>query len=100
MSIPKARKKSSPHIVRGVRHLYQKLNRWVNDLRNNEITFSRMLKVLRAERNMTQQDLAAELGTTLGVVSDWETGRHMPNLETAKRLADVFGVTLDRLVGR
>ena len=59
-----------------------------------------MLKVLRAEHGMTQQDLAKELGTTLGVVSDWETGRHMPNLETAKRMADVFNVSLDEMVGR
>ena len=33
------------------------------------------LKVLRAEHDLTQEDLAEILGTTQKVISAWETGR-------------------------
>src|SRR5450759_1467028 len=47
----------------------------------------------RARLAMTQDQLAARLGTTKSAVSRLESGRHRPNVDTIQRLADVLGVT-------
>ena len=49
------------------------------------------LKVLRAERNWSQQDLAAQLGISRQSVNAIETGRYDPSLPLAFRIADLFG---------
>lgn len=36
------------------------------------------LKVLRAEHNLTQEDLAEILGTNQKVISTWESGKSVP----------------------
>lgn len=46
----------------------------------------------RARLAMTQDQLAALLGTTKSAVSRLESGRHLPNIDTVQRLADVLNV--------
>jgi putative transcriptional regulator len=48
------------------------------------------LKVLRAERNWSQQDLADALGVSRQSVNAIETGKYDPSLPLAFRIADVF----------
>lgn len=43
-------------------------------------------------------DLAKDLGVTRQAVSRWEIGISRPNGETAAKLADYFGVTVDELL--
>lgn len=50
------------------------------------------LKVLRAEKNLTQAELAKALGTTQVNVSAWETGRAVPRLPMMQKISDYFGV--------
>lgn len=49
------------------------------------------LKVLRAERNWSQQDLAERLQVSRQTVNAIETGRYDPSLPTAFRIARLFG---------
>ena len=49
------------------------------------------LRVLRAEREWSQQDLAERLGVSRQSVNAIETGRYDPSLPLAFRIADVFG---------
>lgn len=49
---------------------------------------------------MTQQALADAVHVTKGAVSQWENGLRVPDVSTLLALADVFGVSLDNLVGR
>lgn len=49
---------------------------------------------------MTQQDLADAVHVTKGAVCMWERGMRIPEVSTLMALADVFGVSLDTLVGR
>jgi len=48
---------------------------------------------------MTQTELANVIGVTQTSVSQWESGRNYPDIKTAKRLADIFGATLDQILG-
>ena len=58
------------------------------------------LKELRKEKNVTQMDLARQLGVTQQAVGKWETGRSSPDPETLLRLAEYFSVTTDTILGR
>ena len=61
--------------------------------------FSKRIKELRKESNFTQQELAEKLELTNSTVSDWETGRSEPDLETLTKLSKLFSVTTDYLLG-
>ena len=58
------------------------------------------LKVLRAERNWSQQALADELGVSRQSVNAIETGRYDPSLPLAFQIAEVFGLTIEEIFSR
>ena len=49
---------------------------------------------------MTQENLAKVFHISQTSVSKYETGEAVPDLETAVKMADFFGVSLDEFVGR
>lgn len=55
------------------------------------------LKVLRAERDWSQQDLAEKLGVSRQSVNAIETGRYDPSLPLAFRIAEVFAMTIEEI---
>ena len=55
------------------------------------------LKVLRAERDWTQADLARELDVSRQTVNAIETGKYDPSLPLAFRLAGVFGLAIEEI---
>jgi putative transcriptional regulator len=55
------------------------------------------LKVLRAERNWSQADLAEELGVSRQTVNALETGRYDPSLPLAFKIARVFGQPIESI---
>ena len=55
------------------------------------------LKVLRAERDWSQQDLAERLQVSRQSVNAIETGKYDPSLPLAFRLADLFGLTIEEI---
>ena len=57
------------------------------------------LRQLRAECHMTQVEVAEQLHMTRQAVSSYESGRTEPDLETLKQLAEIYGVTLEELLG-
>lgn len=58
------------------------------------------LKVLRAERDWSQQDLANRLDVSRQSVNAIETGRYDPSLPLAFRIADVFGMAIEDIFTR
>lgn len=54
---------------------------------------------LRTERNMSQGDLAEALDVSRQSVSKWENNSATPELEKLLKMAELFGITLDALVG-
>ncbi len=53
------------------------------------------LKVLRAERDWSQGDLADRLAVSRQSVNAIETGRYDPSLPLAFKIAELFGVTIE-----
>ncbi|WP_213981482.1 helix-turn-helix transcriptional regulator [Sphingomonas sp. dw_22] len=55
------------------------------------------LRVLRAERAWSQQDLASALEVSRQSVNAIETGRYDPSLPLAFKIADVFGMPIEAI---
>ncbi|RVU04303.1 transcriptional regulator [Novosphingobium umbonatum] len=55
------------------------------------------LRVLRAEKGWSQQDLADRLEVSRQSVNAIETGKYDPSLPLAFRLADVFGLPIESI---
>jgi len=55
------------------------------------------LRVLRAEREWSQQDLAHRLDVSRQSVNAIETGKYDPSLPLAFRIADVFGMPIEEI---
>jgi putative transcriptional regulator len=55
------------------------------------------IKVYRALRNLTQEDLAGQLGVTRQTILAIEKGRYDPSLELAFRISRLFRVPIDKM---
>lgn len=58
------------------------------------------IRKFRLERQMTQVQLANELGVQYQTISKWETETSVPDTAMLPKIADVLGVTIDELFGR
>lgn len=56
------------------------------------------IKKFRKERNMTQEELAEKMNVTRQAVSNWETAKTEPDVDTLTRLADVFEVSVEEMI--
>ena len=61
--------------------------------------FNEKLQMLRADKNMTQEELAKELYVSRTAISKWESGRGYPNIDSLKAIAKYFHITIDELIG-
>lgn len=53
---------------------------------------------LRKLNGLSQEELADRINVSRQTLSKYETGESLPDVEKCKRIADVFGVSLDDLV--
>ena len=60
--------------------------------------FAYNLKKIRKENNLSQEQLADELGVSRQAVSKWESGRGYPSIDSLKEIANYFSVTIDELL--
>lgn len=57
------------------------------------------IRLLRQSRNMSQVNLAKRLGVTKQSISNWENDNIQPSIEMLMKLAAVFAVSTDYLLG-
>ena len=57
-------------------------------------------KEARLQAGFTTVQLAQKMGVTQAAVSHWDAGKKVPGTETLCKLADLYGVTIDYLLGR
>ena len=62
------------------------------------MTLGERIYRLRADRNMTQEQLAEKLGVTRQSISKWEGDLVKPEIEKLKAMAKLFEVSLDDLI--
>lgn len=60
---------------------------------------AKKIKELRIKKNMTQMNLADAIGVSFQAVSNWERGNAMPDISKLGELADIFGCSIDDLLG-
>lgn len=58
------------------------------------------LSALRNSHHYTQEQLADKLGVTRQTISKWEMGVSEPSLDLLDKIADLYGCTVDELMGR
>jgi putative transcriptional regulator len=66
------------------------VSEWIRAMRNR-------LKVLRAERNWSQADLAERLAVSRQTINALETGRYDPSLPLAFRIGRLFGLPIEAI---
>lgn len=62
------------------------------------MTFGEKIQQLRKEQNLSQEDLAEQLGVSRQAVSKWERDAGYPETEKLIRMSRLFHVTMDDLV--
>lgn len=62
------------------------------------MSFAENLVELRKYHDFSQEELADMIGVSRQTLSKYETGESLPDIEKCKRLANVFGVTIDDLI--
>jgi len=55
------------------------------------------LKVERAKKNMTQQDLAEEIGVSRQTINSIESGKYVPSTVLALKIAFCFNVKVEEI---
>lgn len=62
--------------------------------------FTKRLKELRKEANLTQKQVAEHFNISQSAYAQWETGKLNPKKETIQMFADFFNVSTDYLLGK
>ena len=52
----------------------------------------------RKKKGLSQEEVAEKLGVTRQTISKWETDETIPDIRQAKRLAVLYGLSLDELI--
>ena len=62
-------------------------------------SFAQRIKDLRKARMLTQVELAKQLSVTQQTIALWEAGKSSPHGDSLKKVAMLFSVPLDDLLG-
>ncbi len=65
-----------------------------------EQTLGKRVAQHRKRMGLTQDQLAEQLGITAQAVSKWENDQSCPDITMLPKLADIFGITTDELLGK
>lgn len=57
------------------------------------------IKELRKEKKITQIQLSLELGVTQETISAYEHGRHLPSVAALIKMSEIFGCSMDYIMG-
>ena len=63
------------------------------------MTLGENLQGLRRAKGLSQDEVAQKLFVSRQTISKWELDKAEPGVENLKALADLYGVTVDQLVG-
>ena len=65
-----------------------------------EQSLGKRIAAQRKQLGLTQDQLAEKLGLTAQAISKWENDLSCPDISILPKLADIFGITTDTLLGR
>ena len=76
-------------VIQGGIHMYNKISE-----------VGKRIQKLRMQNNMTQSKLANKLGIDRTTLAHYEMGKRTPGIDILWEIADIFGVSVDELIGR
>ena len=56
------------------------------------------LKAARVNANMTQDEVAKKVNKSKNTIQNYESGKSIPDVEMGKKLAAIYGVTVDDII--
>lgn len=59
---------------------------------------NKQIKEYRLQENLSQEELADKIFVSRQTISNWETNKSYPNVESLLLLSEVFQTSLDRLI--
>ena len=62
------------------------------------MNLSQIIREKRNEEYLTQEQLAEKIFVSTKTISNWETGKTMPDIDSLIRLANFFELSLDNLL--
>lgn len=63
------------------------------------VNMGQRLKSLRKQNRLTQRQVAARTGLAVSAISSYESGSRYPSYQTLVKLASMYHVTCDYLIG-
>lgn len=67
---------------------------------DNQSDIHTRLKGIRIQKGYTQEEIANKLNVSRQAVSRWETGKSCPDIENLALLGEIYGVSVDELLGK
>lgn len=64
------------------------------------MSFGNILKKLRQDENLTQEELAKKINSSRSNIANYENDKNMPSVEVLNKLSEIFGCTIDYLLGK
>ena len=64
------------------------------------MSFGEILKKLRQEKRLTQEELAIKINSSRSNIANYENNNNMPSVEILNRLSEIFDVSVDYLLGK
>ena len=64
----------------------------------NKLRVGVRIKEIRMEKGMDQKEFSEIINATVSALSNWENGRNLPNKERLKQIADLAGMTVQKLL--
>lgn len=82
------------YVKETIKDIQSQLDGKTND--NNQV--GQRIKDIRLEKGMTLEEFGKIFGATKGNVLTWENGKSLPNKERLKNIADLAGITVQKLL--
>lgn len=64
------------------------------------MSFGNILKRIRQENNLTQEELAKKINTSRSNIANYENDKNMPSIDILEKLSKIFGCSIDYLLGK
>ena len=64
------------------------------------MSFGTILKKLRQDNNLTQDELAKKIDTSRSNIANYENDKNMPSIDVLEKLSKLFDCSIDYLLGK
>ena len=82
------------YVKETIEDIQEQLEGKTND--NNQV--GQRIKDIRLEKGMSMEEFGKRFNTSKATVNNWEKGRNLPNKENLKIIADLAGMTVQKLL--